>query len=57
MTWRTGSVLTLADATCVPAPADVSSEWLHSEDDRDIHLYISSPGGSVTAGLAIYDTM
>jgi ATP-dependent Clp protease, protease subunit len=31
---------------------------LESEDpDRDIHLYINSPGGSVTAGLAIYDTM
>lgn len=31
---------------------------LQSEDaDRDISLYISSPGGSVTAGLAIYDTM
>ena len=25
--------------------------------DRDIYLYINSPGGSVTAGLAIYDTM
>jgi ATP-dependent Clp protease protease subunit len=25
--------------------------------DRDIHLYINSPGGSVSAGLAIYDTM
>jgi len=32
--------------------------FLDSEDpDRDIHLYINSPGGSVTAGLAIYDTM
>lgn len=31
---------------------------LESEDaDKDIHLYINSPGGSVTAGLAIYDTM
>jgi ATP-dependent Clp protease protease subunit len=27
------------------------------EPDRDIHLYINSPGGSVSAGLAIYDTM
>jgi ATP-dependent Clp protease protease subunit len=26
-------------------------------DDRDIHLYVNSPGGSVTDGLAIYDTM
>jgi ATP-dependent Clp protease protease subunit len=32
--------------------------YLESEDpDRDISLYINSPGGSVTAGLAIYDTM
>lgn len=32
--------------------------FLESEDpDRDIWLYINSPGGSVTAGLAIYDTM
>jgi ATP-dependent Clp protease protease subunit len=31
---------------------------LESEDsDKDIHLYINSPGGSVTAGLAVYDTM
>lgn len=38
----------------------VVAQLLHltSEDpDRDIHLYINSPGGSVTAGLAIYDTM
>ena len=27
------------------------------EKDQDIHLYINSPGGSITAGLAIYDTM
>jgi ATP-dependent Clp protease, protease subunit len=32
--------------------------FLESEDpDRDIHLYINSPGGYITAGLAIYDTM
>ena len=32
--------------------------FLESEDPgRDIHLYINSPGGSVTAGMAIYDTM
>ncbi|OML91893.1 ATP-dependent Clp protease proteolytic subunit, partial [Salmonella enterica subsp. enterica serovar Enteritidis] len=31
---------------------------LAAEDpDRDIYLYINSPGGSVTAGMAIYDTM
>ena len=32
--------------------------FLESEDpDKDVHIYINSPGGSVTAGLAIYDTM
>lgn len=32
--------------------------FLESEDpDKDIHVYVNSPGGSVTAGLAIYDTM
>jgi len=32
--------------------------FLESEDpDKDIHLYINSPGGSVSSGLAIYDTM
>lgn len=32
--------------------------FLESEDpDRDISLYINSPGGSITAGMAIYDTM
>ena len=32
--------------------------YLESENpDKDIHLYINSPGGIVSAGLAIYDTM
>lgn len=32
--------------------------FLEAEDpEKDIHLYINSPGGSVTAGMAIYDTM
>src|SRR4030067_2380016 len=32
--------------------------FLESEDpDKDIHLYVNSPGGVVTSGLAIYDTM
>ena len=32
--------------------------FLEAEDpDKDLHLYINSPGGSVTAGLAIYDTI
>ena len=38
----------------------VVAQMLHleSEDpDKDIYLYINSPGGSITAGMAIYDTM
>ncbi|WP_366924071.1 ATP-dependent Clp endopeptidase proteolytic subunit ClpP [Metallumcola ferriviriculae] len=32
--------------------------FLEAEDpDKDIHLYVNSPGGSITAGMAIYDTM
>jgi len=32
--------------------------FLSGEDpDKDVHLYINSPGGSISAGLAIYDTM
>src|SRR5690606_21362221 len=32
--------------------------FLEAENpDKDIHLYINSPGGSVTAGMSIYDTM
>ncbi len=32
--------------------------FLEAQDpEKDIHLYINSPGGSVTAGMAIYDTM
>ncbi|MGL4740891.1 MAG: ATP-dependent Clp protease proteolytic subunit, partial [Sarcina sp.] len=32
--------------------------FLESEDpDKDIYLYINSPGGSITAGMAMYDTM
>lgn len=32
--------------------------FLEAEDpDKDINIYINSPGGSVTAGMAIYDTM
>src|ERR1700690_2121407 len=32
--------------------------FLQMEDqDKDIHVYINSPGGSITSGLAIYDTM
>ena len=31
--------------------------FLESEADKDIYMYINSPGGSVTAGMAIYDCM
>jgi ATP-dependent Clp protease protease subunit len=32
--------------------------FLEAEDpDKDIQLYVNSPGGSITAGMAIYDTM
>ncbi len=31
--------------------------WEAEDPEKDIHLYINSPGGSVTAGMAIYDTM
>ena len=49
-----GSVITDDVANVVTAQL----LFLESEDpDRDIFFYINSPGGSVTAGLAIYDTM
>ncbi|CAL9627789.1 ClpP family protease [Streptomyces sp. enrichment culture] len=46
--------------TITPESADrVTSQLLllAAESDADIHLYINSPGGLVTAGMAIYDTM
>lgn len=49
-----GSQVTDAEANVIVAQL----LFLESEDpDKDIHLYINSPGGSVTAGLAIYDAM
>jgi len=39
------------------ATVTASLLYLESESDRPISMYINSPGGSVTAGLAIYDTM
>lgn len=46
----------ITDATASVVVAQLL--FLESEDpDKDIHLYINSPGGSVTAGMAIYDTM
>ncbi|MEW6298803.1 MAG: ATP-dependent Clp endopeptidase proteolytic subunit ClpP [Thermodesulfobacteriota bacterium] len=49
-----GSVVTDDTANLITAQL----LFLESEDpEKDIHFYINSPGGSVTAGLAIYDTM
>ncbi len=46
----------ITDATASVVVAQLL--FLESEEpDKDIHLYINSPGGSVTAGMAIYDTM
>ena len=46
----------ITDATASVVVAQLL--FLESEDpDKDIHIYINSPGGSDTAGLAIYDTM
>ena len=46
----------VTDAAASPIVAQML--FLEAQDpDKDIHLYINSPGGSVTAGLAIYDTM
>src|SRR6266481_7541751 len=58
----------LLKARIIFLPTDIEDEianlviaqmlFLEAEDpDKDINLYINSPGGSVTAGLAIYDTM
>ncbi len=49
-----GSVITDEVANLITA----QMLFLESEDpEKDIHFYINSPGGSITAGLAIYDTM
>ena len=46
----------ITDATASVVVAEFL--FLESEDpNKDIHIYINSPGGSVTAGMAIYDTM
>ncbi len=44
----------------IPSPTCIVAQMLvlaHQDAKADIHLYVNSPGGSVTAGLAIYDTM
>ena len=49
-------VVEINDATASVVVAQLL--FLESEDPgKDIHMYINSPGGSVTAGMAIYDTM
>ena len=45
------------EVTDVAANIIVAQLLFLEDPDKDIHLYINSPGGSVTAGLAIYDTM
>ena len=53
-------IIFLGDVITDPLANTVIAQllFLESEDDKkDIKLYINSPGGSVTAGLAIYDTM
>jgi ATP-dependent Clp protease protease subunit len=53
-------IVFLADEINDPVASLVTAQllFLEAEDpDKDIYLYVNSPGGSVTAGLAIYDTM
>jgi len=53
-------IIFITDQVADPMANTIIAEllFLESEDpDKDIHMYINSPGGSVTAGLAIYDTM
>ena len=53
-------IVFLADEVNDVTASLVVAQLLHLEaqdPDKDIHLYINSPGGSVTAGMAIYDTM
>ena len=53
-------IIFLSDEVNDTTPSLVVAQllFLEAEDpDKDIHLYINSPGGSVTAGMAIYDTM
>ena len=53
-------IVFLSDEINDPVASLVTAQllFLEAEDpDKDIYLYVNSPGGSVTAGLAIYDTM
>lgn len=53
-------IIFLADEVNSATASLVVAQLLHLEaedPEKDIHLYINSPGGSITAGMAIYDTM
>lgn len=53
-------VIMLCGTICDDMANSIVSQLLFLESDqpeKDIHLYINSPGGAVTAGMAIYDTM
>lgn len=53
-------IIFVADIVTIPLARVVVAQllWCESENpEKDIHLYINSPGGSVAAGLSIYDTM
>ena len=53
-------IIMLSDEVNDATASLVVAQLLHLEGqdpDKDIHLYINSPGGSITAGMAIYDTM
>ena len=57
-TYRLGDPLTVKIAQANPNLVVAQLLFLDAEDsDKDINLYINSPGGSVTAGMAIYDTV
>ena len=53
-------IVILGSAVTDEVAALIAAQFLFleaEEPDKDIHFYINSPGGSVTAGLAVYDTM
>ena len=53
-------IIFVADIVTIPLARVVVAQllWCESENpEKDIHLYINTPGGSVAAGLSIYDTM
>ena len=58
--WKSSKIIFLGDEVNDATAGLIVAQllFLESEDpDKDIHLYINSPGGSITAGMAIYDTM